>query len=424
MTPKTQRGFSGWWMTAMLFVTFGLSTGMPYYGGPFFYDYYAKEFGWSKSEITYGFPLAAALTLWVGPLIVPRISPRRSILIGTGLTALAFLGFSQMTGNLAVYYALWVVYVLGYILSGPIPHQVIVSNWFRKRRGIAIAIVYTGVGILAAVVPKFVARPITEAVGFRQALLAFAAMLVIVWPIALFLLRDKPADLGQFPDGGDHLPEDSKGAPQPVSGILTQSAFWLLLIGSMMSIGSIGSINQHMKFVLQAQGFTNQTTLNDMWTTANFWVAMSSVAGRLFMGYLADRFSKKWVMLATYALVAGTIPLLQLVTPASPNNVYIFACLFGFGLGADYMLIPLMAAEQFGVNTLARAMSIILPTDTIGQTWFPFLIAKLYESFGSYDMPLKVVFALSAIGAVAIMLLPSNKKEEPVLGDATAAVSR
>jgi nitrate/nitrite transporter NarK len=286
-----------------------------------------------------------------------------------------------------------------------------VSQWFKKRRGVAIAVVYTGVGIAAATVPKFIAKPITEAYGFRSALMLIAAMLLLAWPLAIFMLRDKPAEKGQFPDGGDEMPADVKLEPQPTSMLLSQKAFWLLLIGSMASIGSIGSINQHLKFVLRAQGFTDQTQLNAMWTEANFYIMMSSVAGRLVMGYLADRYNKKWVMLATYVLVAATIPLLQMVTPINASNVYLFAILFGFGLGADYMLIPLMAAEQFGVNTLARAMAIILPTDTIGQTWCPFLVAQIEKATGSYPTALMVVFVLAAIGAVAIALLPNRKEQ-------------
>lgn len=406
------RSFYGWWMTAFLFLTFGLSTGIPYYGGPFFYDYYEKSFGWSRTDITFGFPLASLLTIWVGPLIVPRISPRWSILIGTGLTALAFVGFSQMSGSLPVYYGIWVIYTLGYILSGPIPHQVTVSQWFKKRRGVAIAIVYVGVGVMAAIIPKFVAKPVTEGYGYQTALMTLAGMILLAWPIAIFLLRDKPVEKGQFPDGGDHMPADVKLEPQSYRELMKQGAFWLLLIGSMTSIGAIGSINQHLKFVLRSQGFTDQKALNDMWTEANLYVMLSSVAGRLVMGYLADRFNKKWVMLATYVLVAATIPLLQMVTPMNPNNVYLFAILFGFGLGADYMLIPLMAAEQFGVNTLARAMAIILPTDTIGQTWCPYLVAQIEKATGSYPTALMVVFALAAVGAVAVAMLPSRKESK------------
>jgi hypothetical protein len=84
-------------------------------------------------------------------------------------------------------------------------------------------------------------------------------------------------------------------------------------------------------------------------------------------------------------------------------------------MGADYMLIPLMAAEQFGANTLARAMAIILPTDTIGQTWFPYGVSLLRERFGSYDTALVVVFALAGIGAVAIALLPKHGRQDEAL---------
>ena len=139
------------------------------------------------------------------------------------------------------------------------------------------------------------------------------------------------------------------------------------------------------------------------------------------MGYLADRYSKKVVMSATYLLVAATIPLVTAVTPSSPAVVYFFAVLFGFGMGADYMLIPLMAAEKFGVNSLARVMAIILPTDTIGQTWFPWIVAKMQEQ-GGYPGALKFVFLLSAVGAIAILLLPNQKATSdplPALAKAT-----
>jgi len=407
-----QRGFYGWWITAFAFLTFGLAVGIPYYGGPFFYDYYEKAFGWSRPDITLGFPLAATLTLWVGPLVVPKFSPRWLIVIGTGLTALAFIGFSQMRGSLPFYYSLWFLYIVGYIFSGPIAHQVIVSQWFKRQRGFAMAIVYLGVGVLGGVSAKFIARPLTQAFGdFRIALIGFGCCVLLAWPIAIFLLKDKPSDIGQNPDGDSTPPPDTKIEPRPFSYLLRQSSFWLLLIGSVCSIGSIGSINQHMKFVFKEQGYTDQAQLDAMFGDATLYILFSSIGGRLFMGWLADRYNKKMVMLATYALVAGTIPLLLLVKPGDELMIYLFSILFGFGMGADYMLIPLMAAEAFGVNSLARAMSIILPADTLGQTWFPFLISKLRVWFGSYGPALNVVFGFAAIGALAILLLPRKSKK-------------
>ncbi len=403
--------FYGWWIVAAAVCTFGLSTGLPYYNMPFFYDYYSKEFGWTRPDITLGFPLAALFTLWVGPMLVHRFTPKRLLLAGSALTALSFFGFSAMGANLGAYYTLWFVYVVGYIFSGPIPHQVLISQWFRRRRGIAMGVTYVGVGLIGSL-GSFLVKPLTEAFGFRACLMIMGVIVMGVWPLTMLLLKNKPSEIGQNPDGDDVPPSEVKVSPRPFSELLGQTAFWLLVVGSACSIGSIGSINQHMKFVFQDQGYTDQTALNAAWRTASVLILWSSIAGRLLIGWLADVFPKKYVMTATYVLVAVTIPLMLLVKPGSEVNLWIFAILFGFGMGADYMLIPLMAAEQFGVNTLARAMAIILPTDTIGQTWFPYAVARLRESTGSYEQALMAVFVMAFIGAVAIALLPRHGKKD------------
>lgn len=408
---QSQR-FYGWWIAIAAFFTFGLAVGIPYYGMPFFYDYYEKSFGWQRSDITLGFPLAVTLTLWVGPMLVHRFSPRLLIIGGTAATALAFAGFSQMKGDLWFYYGCWFIYVVGYIFSGPIPHQVIISQWFRKHRGKAMAATYLGVGVFGGISQKYIAKPLTESYGFQQALLLIGGMVVLAWPIAWFIMRDKPSDMGQEPDGEPAGTTAPPPPPQPFSALLKRPAFWLLMLGSLCSIGSIGSINQHMKFVFKEQGFTDQATLNAMSGDATFYILISSTVGRIVMGWLADKFNKKFVMAATYALVAGTIPLLLLVNPSQPEYVYIFAILFGFGMGADYMLIPLMAAEQFGVNSLARAMAIILPADTIGQTWFPYLVARIQQATGNYSLALNTVFILAAVGTLAVLLLPKGDSKD------------
>lgn len=407
-----KRKFYGWWISIACFFTFGISVGIPYYGMPFFYDYYEKSFGWSRPDLTLGFPLAATFTLWVGPMLVHRFSPRKLIIVGTGFTALAYFGFSTMKGDLWLYYGYWFLYTVGYIFSGPIPHQVIISQWFRRHRGKAMAATYLGVGVFGGLSAKLVAKPLTDAFGFQGALMIIGGIMFLTWPIAMFLMRDRPAELGQHSDGDPVASPDVGVAPKDFAHLIRKPAFWLLVLGSFCSIGSIGSINQHMKFVFKEQGFTSQEELNTLFSDATLCILWSSVIGRVVMGWLADHFTKKWVMTVTYVLVAGTIPLMLLVTPSSPGMMYVFAILFGFGMGADYMLIPLMAAEQFGVNTLARSMAIILPTDTIGQTWFPWVVSRLHDAFGGYGLALKFVFLLAFIGAVSVGLLPSHPSKE------------
>ena len=404
-TSHTAKAFYGWWVIAAGFVTFGLAVGVPYYNLPFFSDYFQSTFGWNVEQITLGFPIAALLTVWAGPLLIPRLSPRKLIVAGTGMSALAFLGFSLMRGNLLVYFALYLLYTIGYICAGPIPHQLLVSYWFQRKRGRAMGAIYVGVGLFAGLGSFFV-RALTEHFGFRFALLAVGVIMLLAWPLALFVIRDRPAEVNQFPDGLDAAPPDTNISAHTLKELLRKRAFWLLLVGSVCSIGAIGCVNTHMKFVFRDAGFADQKLLNAAWTAAAVLISWISIAGRLSIGYFADVFSKKRVMTATYCIMAGTILLLLWVSSTHPASVYIFAIIFGFAMGADYMLIPLMAAEQFGVNSLSRSMAIILPLNTIGQTWFPQYVSFLRRHYGSYSIPLTVVFAVAVAGAIAIALLP------------------
>lgn len=402
------RKFYGWWVTAAAFVTFGLAVGVPYYNIGFFFDYFQRQYGWSRPDITLGFPLAALLTIWIGPLVIHRVSPRKLILSGTVLSAIALAGFAAMGGALSVYYAFWVVYTLGYILSGPIPHQLIVSNWFRLNRGKAMGIVYVGVGLMGSL-GSFLVKPLTDRFNYHVALYVLAALVLLSWPIVLLMLKDRPSDIGQNPDGLPQPPLELKVRSLTFVQLLRSWSFWLLLIGSFCSIGSIGAINFHMKFVFLDQGFQKGEMVDAAWRTASVLILWSSIGGRLLIGGLADKFSKKWVMTGTYVLVAATIPILLAVSPSHQFTIYGFAVLFGFGMGADYMLIPLMAAEQFGVNSLARAMAVILPVNTIGQTWFPYFVSILRERFGNYGMAMGAVLAVAVIGALAIAILPRHR---------------
>ena len=410
-----KRPFYGWWIVAGCFVTFGLSTGFPYYNIAFFFDYFRDDHGWPISFITLGAPVAVLLTIWAGPVIVPRVSPRVLIIVGTGLTFVAFQWFARLSGAAWEYYVVWCLYMVGYFLSGPIPHQVLISNWFKQKRGRAMGITYVGVAVIGSIGNKL-GPYLASRMPYEQALQYMSLLLLAAWPIAIFVLRTKPQDIGQLPDGR-HDPAEIAAPevlePPKTFGYLARRApFWLLLVGSAASIGSIAAVNFHMKFVFESQGFLDQAARDRIWGTASFWVLWSSIAGRLLAGYLADKLPRKYVMLVTYLVVAFSIPTLFLVTPEQVNFVYLFALIFGFAMGADYMLIPLMAADQFGLSTLARAMSAILPTDTVAQFWFPNLVARLRDFLGGdYYGALMAVFGTAFLGAMAIAFLPRHPRE-------------
>jgi MFS family permease len=410
--PGEVTEFRGAWMIASSFVTFGISTGFPYYNISFFFPYFRDNHGWTQELVTTGAPIAVLLTIWAGPFIVPRVSPRLLIIVGTGLTFLSFQWFGRLSGGEYEYYLCWCVYMFGYFLAGPIPHQIIVSNWYKERRGLAMGITYVGVGVVGAMGNRL-SPWLAQQIEYTEALQYMSFLLLLAWPMAFFIVKDRPQDVGQLPDGKKseaEVVQTKLPTPKSFGFLASKVPFWLLLVGSAASIGSIAAVNFLLQFVLEEQGFTDPAARNAVWADASSIYLISSIGGRLLAGYLADRFPRKWVMLVTYVIVAISIPLLFLITPEQPGFVYVFAICFGFALGADYMLIPLMAADQFGLASLGKAMSAILPSDTITQFWFPRIVAELRTIWGGYSYALWAVFGMAAFGAAAIALLPRHHK--------------
>ena len=124
------------------------------------------------------------------------------------------------------------------------------------------------------------------------------------------------------------------------------------------------------------------------------------------MGWLADRIPKKYVMLLIYLLVAGAIPFLFYA--ARPGAIYLFAVIFGIGLGGEYLIIPLMAAELFGVKVLGRLMGIILTADGVAEALSPMAVGYLRDATQSYATGFLLLIGMASLGAVAVALLPKG----------------
>jgi MFS family permease len=83
-----------------------------------------------------------------------------------------------------------------------------------------------------------------------------------------------------------------------------------------------------------------------------------------------------------------------------------FAVLFGLGLGGEYLIIPLMAAELFGVRVLGRLMGIVITADGVAEAVSPMAAAFLRDRTGSYSAGFILLVTLALLGAVAVALLP------------------
>jgi fucose permease len=214
-------------------------------------------------------------------------------------------------------------------------------------------------------------------------------MVVIALPTALAVREPKRGK------------DDASVAAVSLARVFRRPAFYLLAVGSMCSIGAVGGTMQNLKLYLSLDRGLAQGRV----ATLLSLILAGSLAGRLLMGWLADVKPKRRVMLLIYAIVATTIPLLAF--SRSTVGLLAGALLFGVGLGGDYMIIPLMAAELFGVRLLGRLMGIILTADAVAEAVIPMLVAWTRDRTGSYADGFGLLVGLAALGAAAIALLPS-----------------
>jgi sugar phosphate permease len=372
--------------------------GIMFYGLPFFYDFWVKEFGWDRETITSG-NFVAKIT--IGPIfgfiagwVIDKFGPRRLMLSGIVMGGIALIGLSMMSSLWQLYF-FYMFNALGYMCGGPLPNQVLISRWFDKGRGKAMGIVYLGIGIGGMLVPQ-VARWLNVKFGWHEALMILGfVMIAIAFPMAWFVKEN--------PEGAEL--KSKKDEPKiPLGPILKSWPFYLLAIGSMCSIGAVAGTSQNLKLFFSLDlKYTQEHAANVLSI-----VLGASIIGRLLMGWLADRIQKKFVMIIIYTLVALAIPLLYFAD--TPGVIYLFAFIFGVALGGDYMIIPLMAAELFGVKVMGRVMGLVITVDGLAEAFAPMLAARLRDQSGSYANGFAALIVLAIVGTIAISMLPRRKE--------------
>ena len=156
--------------------------GLALYGLPLYYDHMVTEFGWSRTLVTSG---NAFSKLLVGPLfgffagwIVDRFGPRKLMLAGILMAGGALIGLGHVSA-LWMFYLFYLFNALGYVCGGPLPNQVLLSQWFDKSRGKAMGFAYLGIGIGGAVVP-LISYWLTLWLGWRGALQALGGLLIVL----------------------------------------------------------------------------------------------------------------------------------------------------------------------------------------------------------------------------------------------------
>ena len=398
------------------FLNLFFAVGIIFYGFPVFYPAFVESLGFLRAQVTQGFLLGFLVAgLPFGLLagaVIDRIGARGVILSGAGLVGISLLLMGSMT-RLWHYELFCIMEVLGYVLAGPIANQVLVAHWFHMRRGRAMGYAYLGLG-LGGVISPLLVHFLMRNFGWRHALeIVGLLILLVLFPVGIWITRSTPGEMGLLPDGAESVgltEERNSATVSPASGVgaaIRSANFWLILAGSTLVMGAIGSVIQHFILFLKDQGYSVTTATR--FSTA---LLASSLGGRVVVGYLADRFRKKNTMALFYALLSSS--LLFLGMARRPVAVWTFALIFGFSMGADYMLIPLVTAECFGTASLGKLLALIIMGYSLGQWGAPWMAGRIFDSQHSYELAWKIMAAAGLFGAAAIYAVSDRRNTKRV----------
>jgi MFS family permease len=412
MRAARQRIFYGWNNVAVGFTGMALSYAMftIFVFGTFVKPLEA-EFGWQRGELSFAYTMTNIGVVLASPLLgflVDRLGVRRVLLPSLVLMALAVASMAFLQGQIWHFYLMYLLIpILG---AGTLPQSYsrVIIAWFSRRRGIALGVTLAGFGVGAALVPAF-AQYMIEHHGWRMAYLAFAAAIVcIALPMALFLLRETPAEMGLQPDGdrdGGTDPADAAGAPPTEAhiGLTGKEAartrsFWLILMSFLLVGVGITSILAHLVPMLIGRGVDPEIAALCMSS-----LGLGLIFGRVMAGFLMDRFFAPYVTaIFLLGLVAG---ILTLATGTSGPQVFLAAVLVGLATGSEIGEIAYIVSRYFGPRAFALIYGIMFAAFQIGSAFGPPLMGFYYDRAGNYIGALWVIAGIVLAGTVLIVLL-------------------
>lgn len=363
------------------------------------------EFGWSRSElagaVTIGTIFGGILAILTGR-IVDKFGPRWVLFSGFLILGSLLIGLGNIQ-NLFHFYIITVISRM--VLQGVIniTCQTIVTKWFIRLRGRAVAIATVGERVGNGVVP-FLTQIIIITQGWRTAswVIGIMAWTITLGPTAIWLRRS-PQDMNLLPDGDSKPAQIKSKFEYSLSDAFKTKSFYLL--GAAFSVASF--IDTGINFSLNPYLIDQSLSEKNSVTVIAIW-AFSGIAGSLIAGILAEHFKNQIIVLCCYIGLAMGILLLISVN-SLPSGVA-FGVTHGAFFGAAVLMQHVILAQYFGTNSIATIRGAIAPWQMAGNAFGPLAASIVFDATGSYIAIFRTYLALLVLILIAISLASPPSK--------------
>jgi MFS family permease len=404
--------FYGWVLVAIGFVTMAVGVNART-AFSLLFPAMLDEFGWDRGltagAFSFGFLVSAVVTPFAGRLMDLR-GPRLVVEIGVFA-----MGIGLLLGSLVR--EPWQLYLtLGALAGGGVNclaytgQSLYLTNWFVRRRGLALSIAFSGVGIGSiTILPWF--GWLIDTAGWRSACIWLGVLVIVLLGPLNLLLKRRPEDIGMMPDGiaqGSPLADRSANIVDhrwaAVDWTLRRAVrtgrFWWIALAYFCGLFSWYAVQVHQTKYLIEAGFAPSLAA---WALG--LVSLVAVPGQIAFGHLSDRIGREWVWtIGNFGFVVCCIALIGLQAMPSAALLYLMIVAqgtLGYSLTSVMGAIP---AEIFEGRHYGSIFGTVMLAAILGGAAGPWIAGVLYDTTGSYAVAFWIAAACSVVSMLAIWL--------------------
>ncbi|ETW99519.1 MAG: MFS transporter [Candidatus Entotheonella factor] len=419
--------FYGWIVVAVAFVTMGLCVNARTAFSLLFPPILA-EFGWERGVTAAAFSIGFVASTLYAPfsgMLMDRLGPRYVLSFGVLLISVGMATATRIQAPWHLYVSLGVLVVGGSVFTSYIGHSLFLPNWFVWRRGLAIGIAFSGVGVGSIVIFPWMQQVIDD-MGWRDACWMMAIVLcVILIPLNVLFQRQRPQDMGLMPDGsavpsatGDgeetrsNVVDPDWAAIEWTLGRAVRTArYWWVFAGFLTALFAWYAVQVHQTKALIETGFDPGQA-----AYALGWVGLTGIVGQIALGHLSDRLGREWAWTAAgLGFVVCYAALLLMPRAPTPLTMYIIVAsqgVLGYGLTSVMGAIP---AELFQGKRYGTIFGTLSLGAGLGAACGPWVTGVIYDRTGSYALAWWMALGLSLV-SILCMWLAAPRRVRAVAG--------
>lgn len=372
---------AGWLLVLVSLLGYAFSTTHTYTVGVFMPSIEA-EFGWTRTEVSFGvllYSIVAAILSPVAGWLIGRYGMRRVGIPGMLLYCFSLASLSLAAPPVFTWWAIWCLIGVTSVMVKPTLWGTAISRQFFSQRGVALAIVLCGSSLCSAAAPSL-ANYLIEGWGWRFAYVAMAAgYLAIILPMMILFLRTTALPVAVTP-----AVSAAAGAEEAAGGRLRDTLlsyrFLAIALPALLMTSALMGIVVHFVPMLTSMGLSKATA-----TGLTAALGAGSIAGRLITGVFLDRLRGHVIGSAMFLL--PLVPIAMLLAGASGTaELFVVAVLIGFSFGSEMDITIYLSSRYFGAQTYSTVLGAIMGVLMLGNGIGATLAGKIFDTTGNYSL--------------------------------------